>query len=138
MTRTDNTQQAKQQAEAQYQSIVEMVARLRQAEADNDDKAVEEAIQAIQEDPLSVEVRTGWYSYSTAQYVIEPQVEEYLILLCTGGPACKIVGNLSETGEPETARIEYQDWGTPWIEYPLTSTQEATVLEYARQFYFGE
>lgn len=128
---TQERDHARQQANAQMRSIADMVAHLHQADADDDDNARGEAIRAIQEDPLSIEVRSGWHSPGT-----DAQAEEYRILLCTGGPACQIVGHLSAMGEPETARIEYQDWGTPWAEYRLTDEQEAIVLEYARQFCF--
>lgn len=93
----------------------------------------EDARERIQEDPLSVEVRSGWCSNPS-----ELKPEEYTILLCTGGPACRIIGDLSEHGDPETARIEYQDWFTPWVDYPLDSEEEADVVRYAQQFYFGQ
>jgi len=31
------------------------------------------------------------------------------ILLCTGGPVVRIVGDLSQHHEPDSARLEYQD-----------------------------
>jgi hypothetical protein len=78
----------------------------------------DDARQAISEDPLSAEV-----------------VKEYRILLCTGGPACQIVGELNEYGEPETARLQHQDWFTPWQDHYC---DEDILLDYARNFYFGE
>ena len=88
--------------------------------------------QHIHEDPLSVEVRSDWHTPGS-----ESREGEYRILLCTGGPACRIVGQLSQYSEPETARIEHQDWGTPWTEYRLDSDEEKIVLTYAQQFYFS-
>ena len=93
----------------------------------------EEARQTIQEDALSVEMRSGWVSNRE-----EMKPEEYNILLCTGGPACRIIGTLSEHGEPEDATLQYQDWGTPWTDYRMDSEEEADVVKYAQQFYFGE
>ena len=61
-----------------------------------------------------------------------------MILLCTGGPAVRIVGDLNEHGEPDTARIEYQDWFTYWERLPIKREQEDLLLDYARCFYFGE
>ena len=49
-----------------------------------------------------------------------PTPEEFEILLCTGGPACRIVGDLDESCQPSSARIEHQDWGTPWTELSRT------------------
>lgn len=92
----------------------------------------EAAEQRIQEDPLCVELRSGWYTPGS-----EPEPEEYTILLCTGGPACRIIGDLDERGDPRTARIEHQDWFTPWTEYRMDSEEESDVVTYARQFMFS-
>jgi hypothetical protein len=126
---------AQEQAKAQFESIKEMVADLNKARADEDDDAFEEAEQTIHEDPLSVEVRTDWY---TLDQDSDKKPAFYRILLCWGGPACQVVGDLSEHGEPETAKIEYQDWGTRWTEYRLNREEEEIVLTYARCFYYGE
>jgi hypothetical protein len=121
---------AKDQAKLKLEHITEMVRALERADSDG---AREEAEQTIHEDPLSVEVRSPWYTPGS-----EPgEPEEFMILLCTGGPACRIIGKLDQHGEPETARIEYQDWGIPWTEYRLNRDKEKTVLTYCRQFYFG-
>lgn len=123
---------AREQSKAQLQSITEMVGALRVA-IDRGD-SLEQAVEAIHADALSVQVRSDWYDPGSD--VGSPT--EYNILLCTGGPAVRIIGTLSEYLEPDSARIQYQDWGTPWTDYPLTSEQEAIVLEYAQQFYYGE
>ena len=115
------------QAQAQLESIEEMVKALQDADDDED------ARQTIEEDALSVEVRSAWTTVGE-----QMQADEYCILLCTGGPAVRIVGGLGNFNEPDSARIECQDWGTPWTDFPLTSDQEQTVLAYARCFYFGE
>ena len=161
MTKPD--ERAKEQARAQLDSIVAMVKRLEHCrDCDGEDcelsdaeiyegidlyykegnEATEEekeqyhneegVREAITEDPLSVQVRSGW-----AASPEEMEAEEYEILLCTGGPACRIVGDL-DRGEPDTANIEYQDWFTPWVRYGDTTNEEdEALLTYARQFYFG-
>lgn len=93
----------------------------------------DEARQTIQEDALSVEVRSGWQS---AGETLTPS--EFAILLCTGGPAVRIRGELNEYNEPDRAWLEYQDWGTPWTQYfgnDVNDIQD-TLLAYAREFYF--
>jgi hypothetical protein len=90
----------------------------------------EDARQRIQEDPLAVEVRSDWTSPGEP---LEPS--EFMILLCTGGPAVRIVGELNR-GEPCRARLEYQDWGTPWARY--FGADSATLCQYASHFYFEE
>ena len=158
-----NTDNARNQALSQYEGIFDMVERVRHAETctepetcDIDIKEVtsllgyslqdmdeaelrelyhdeESAREAIQEDPLSVQVRTGWHTPGD-----NVKADEYEILLCTGGPAVRIIGDLDKYQEPSNATLEYQDWSTPWTEYPLNSGQKETLLDYARSFYFGE
>ena len=92
----------------------------------------DEARQAIEEDALSVEVRSAWHEIDG-----DSDPGEYCILLCTGGPAVRIIGRLDQYSEPESARLQYQDWYTPWQELILSSTDYATLLTYAQCFYFG-
>lgn len=166
----DRLADAKRQGQAQFESILEMVQELRGARADNeiakDDaaswkayNAAEQAEQRIHEYALSVEVRSDWYvPTGTVDDAIKAVPAEYRILLCTGGPACQIVGTLNEHCEPETARMEVQDWFQPWTEYrpqmlagapgeamesdsPAAGCQETAqdvMLAYARCFWFGE
>lgn len=91
------------------------------------------AIERIQEDALSVEVRSGWGPPRADQFAYP--YEEFKILLSTGGPASRIRGEL-DNGEPVRAWLEVQDWGTPWTQY--FDIEQDTLLAYARCFYFGE
>lgn len=93
----------------------------------------DDARQRIQEDPLSIQVRSGWYSPGEDS----PAPEEFEILLSTGGPAVRILGELDERGEPSRAWIQWQDWGTPWTDYYEPGMRDEC-LEYASHFYFGE
>lgn len=87
------------------------------------------------EDALEVSVREGWHAPRAEQ---EKPVE-YYILLGTGGPASRIVGELDEYGQPTSATYEFQDWFKPWTAADdLSDEEEATLLEYAREFWFGE
>ena len=113
------------QARALLSSVLEMVDA---GEIDYDGDMLD--AEAIQE---RINVRTDWY-WPDAE---DNNPTEYTILLCAGSPACRIIGDLSEYGEPETARIEYQDWLTPWVDYPIDNDEEEKVLTYCRQFYFG-
>ena len=173
------TDTAQDQARAQFESVAAMVARLTHAQectpsqcpltdeeitegiemvpTSNPDRLEQyrdmyhdpdEAEQRIHEDPLSVQVRNDWHD-PVKSGGSDPV--EYEILLCTGGPAVRMRGTLDPYSQPNTARLDYQDWGTPWTEYhhPATSTElhdaaaeatryRETLLAYARQFYFGE
>lgn len=90
----------------------------------------DEARQIIQEDPLEVQVRSDWESPGAPLEAVE-----FMVLLCTGGPAVRIVGELNR-GEPCRAWLEYQDWGTPWTQWFGASSD--TLCEYAANFFFGE
>lgn len=127
----------KSQAVAWHREIVGMVADLRRAFDANDENAEERARERIQESALSVEVRSGWYSPGCPDDD-RRKPEEGCILLCTGGPAVRILCNLSEHGEPTDVVIEYQDWGTPWTEYhPGGVAGDDTLERFAGCFYFG-
>lgn len=108
------------------------------ATIDGDEAKEREHIeQRIQECPLSVQVRGGWYSPGQAHDRIgEP--EEFEILLSTGGPALRIRGELDEHCEPSRAWLEFQDWGTPWTEFHGEGAPaQDTLLTFCRVFYFG-
>lgn len=94
-----------------------------------DNESEEEAREAIQNDPLEVQVRSDWTSPGE-----ELTPVEFMILLSTGGPAVRIVGELSEHGEPDRAWLEYQDWGTPWTRY--YPAESDVLVEYASNFCF--
>lgn len=152
----ENTLHWRSQADAQLSSIREMVAALTAAEESEDYSAREDAITAIHEDALSVEVRTGWMpadAYSNAMSVtglsqekvsrddLEPfKPAEFRILLCTGGPAVQIRGELSEHGEPEAEkiRLQGQDWFQPWQDAAISGEDRQILARYAQCFYFGE
>jgi len=127
-TPTKKLSHSEEQAQSQMESIREMVAAL----GAGDDEKRERAEQAIHEDPLSVEVRSGWHKPGAALTL----AKEYILLLCTGGPACRLIGEL-EDGEPISARLEHQNWRTPWTPCLLSRRDEDVLLRYARCFYFG-
>ena len=85
----------------------------------------EEAEEAIYNNPLDIQFRSGWASSAED---LEP--EEFCILLCTGGPAVRIVGELGNHGEPCRAWLEYQDWGTPWT---MLFDGQSDALDYAQR-----
>ena len=88
----------------------------------------DDARQRISEDALEVTVRSGWVSFGT-----EMTADDFQILLCTGGPAVRIMGELDQHGTPCRAWIEYQDWGTPWTQY--FGAEQSRLLAYAQHFF---
>lgn len=96
-----------------------------------DCKSEDEARERIQKDDLSIEVRSGWTPLGDTL-----TADEFMILLSTGGPATRIVGELDENGEPYRAWLEAQDWFQPWTRY--FNAEQDVLLAYAQCFYFGE
>ena len=61
----------------------------------------------------------------------------YEILLCTGGPAVRIIGPLTSYDEPDDALLQCQDWFTPWQPVTVPHTTQMALQDFARSFYFG-
>ena len=120
------------QARAQMDSISDMMRRYREAQSMDNYTALDAVEQEIYEDPLEISVRSLWTPMG-----MPLEADEFRILLCTGGPAVQIVGDLAEHGcvfgDP---RLQYQDWFTPWTDYPLTSEQQEDLLAYCQMFSF--
>jgi hypothetical protein len=123
---------AEQQGRSQLESIVAMVGALCAAANDNEREAAQTT---IQEDPLSIEVRGDWHAVGADA----AKPSEFMILVCTGGPAVRIIGELDKHCEPENATVEYCDWFTAWHTlHGVTETETDALLEYCRQFYFAD
>jgi len=138
----EETERAEQQAGAQLASIEDLVACLDHAESCDDAACgadcphdVDTARQTIMGDALDVQVRGEWH---TPGAIDSAAPYEYKILLCWGGPSVQIVGTLDADNQPDSARLQYQDWFTEWTDYPLTQEEEETLLKYAPQFYFDQ
>lgn len=93
-------------------------------------KDKEDAETKIQEDALSVRVfgERVWGEW---------QADKFELLLATGGPAVRIMGELDDNCEPSRAWLETQDWGTLWTQYYVEGIQD-TLLTYSRCHYFGD
>ena len=98
---------------------------------DNQSDVEESLREQVQDSPLSVLVRSGWCAPGE-----QSEPEEWEILLSTGGPALRLVGDFNRCGEPCSCRLQYQDWGTLWTEH-FGADQDA-LCWFAGQFYFGE
>jgi hypothetical protein len=126
------TSHAIQNVVSWYETIQDQLARLKaECRPEGDTEAYETIREEIQDSPLAVEVRSGWHSLGSAG---EP--EEFQILLSTGGPALRIVGKLDLLNCPEHSRLQWQDWGTPWMDCSFADS--ATLDAWAAQFWFGE
>jgi hypothetical protein len=81
--------------------------------------------------PLAAQVRSAWADPGAT---LSAREGEYCLLLTTGGPALRVIGELNGYYEPDSARLEWQDWGSLWTNVPCDRTP---LLTYAQSFYFG-
>ena len=127
---TTATNHAAANAAAWCETILDQLARLKVACRDSDE-TYDVIREEIQQSALSLQVRSDWEELGTD---LEPG--ELCILLSTGGPALRIVGDLGRFNCPKDCRMEYQDWGTPWTEYRAIGS--AVLDSWAAQFYWGD
>jgi len=138
--KTKTEDRAASQARAQLDCIIEMLTAYNKAEKHGEvtyegyDYGEDSMREAITEDALSVEVRSDWH-YPGSE---DGKPTEFNILLCTGGPAVRIIGDLDQYMQPDSARIEYQDWGTPWTEYFTADEDQEALDRFCGFFYFGD
>lgn len=98
--------------------------------AAGDCESEDEARQRIEDDPLSVEVRSDWVTPGE-----DMTAGEFRIVLCTGGPHVELVGDLDDYKQPSRVRVIYKDWGDRGELYDF---DRDSVLRYCRCLYFGE
>jgi len=133
------TEQAQQQAQAQLEAIRELMEAMERASSgedvtfDGEEMDWDDLQERGREWPLSVLVRSAWQTPGDPL-----QSSEFEVLLCTGGPAVRIRGDLSQHNEPEIVRLEYQDWFTSWHRLTMSSEEQEALLGFARLFWFGE
>lgn len=90
------------------------------------------------ESALSVEVRSGWHSPGS-----DYELDEFRIVLSTGGPATQIIGKLDGYQQPADADFQVQDWFKPWTTSTLSADHEHEDYEhdalmwFVSCFYFG-
>lgn len=115
--------------EDEYPSEAEELDKLTEAAGEHTDQ--DGAREAIQENPLSVEVRSAWASVGE---ILTP--DEFRVVLCTGGPHVELVGVLDDNREPSRVRVIFKDWGEGGEYYPDEAEREA-LMTYLGQLYFG-
>jgi len=107
-------------------------------EVNDEDRQVyhdeDEAREQIRDDAIEVSVRVE--TWTPPGQPLVPDV--YRVLFTTGGPAGQVKGDLGPYNQPENAKIQYQDQSTPWTTLYTTQEQRDALLEYARQFPYGE
>lgn len=96
----------------------------------------DEAREQIMDDPLEITYRTGWLNHGeVCDGIDKGNIEECCILLCTGGPAVRILCDVDHRGTLRRPIVQYQDWGTPWTELlSITSEQHSALETYISNF----
>lgn len=93
-------------------------------------ESYDEAEQMIWDAPLSIMLSGRWPVRR------EPVADGFEILLSTGGPATRIIGDLDDHMQPYNCKLQAQDWFTPWETY---DGADGEILErYCQNFYLGE
>ncbi len=134
MTHATKDNRAVECARGCLEKIKERVETLHHAYEANNYEADDAARETLCQNAYGIAVRSDWVNPGT-----EMKPGEYLITLAGGGPAARISGMLDEFGEPTSAGLEYQDWFEPWTPYfDMTIRDNEAILEYAKQFYFGD
>jgi hypothetical protein len=95
------------------------------------DRLGEDVTEYARELPLSVLVRSDWHHVGS-----ESTHSEFEILLSTGGPAVRVLGDLDTYLEPYRPGLQFSDWGVSWTEHPESNCD--ALLWFAGLFYFGE
>lgn len=101
----------------------ESIASAMQAAADDAD-----AEQRLYEIPLAIEVRSGWYTPGDA-----PELEEFRVVLCTGGPRVELRGEIDHHGEPHKVRVAARDWGLSIEDVAECRDYSDTLLSFAQR-----
>jgi hypothetical protein len=135
----DKMEHARRCALGTMASIREMVEAMRAAEASDDGEAELEGDrldsdgirERMLESPLELTIR-GFRNHLNAW-----EADRYELLMGTGGPAVRIVGDLNG-GEASTAEMECQDWFTPWTPVPLEPEDCEALQAFVGQFYMGD
>lgn len=97
------------------------------------DRLVEQIEEEARDQVLSLEVRTGWHCPSDPP----SQPEQGCLTLTTGGPALRVLIELDCDAEVLECQLQHQDWGTPWIELPLTEADDEALCWFAGLFTYA-
>lgn len=115
-------------------NIEELLERYDAAEEADDDDEMDKIRQEINESPLSLQVRSDWHS--PGEENVQPG--EFELLLSTGGPALRLIGELDRCEPYGQMRLQWQDWGTPWTDCDTTTEQDEQLERFAGFFWYGE
>ncbi len=91
-------------------------------------KAAAEAIQGL---AMACEVRSAWQPCGNKLLPYE-----FRVLLAASSNVVELCGELSWYGYPRTARLMYQAYGRPAVEYRGAKLDTAALLDFAARFNF--
>ena len=123
---TKEGSRAFEQAQLQLDEI-QRLADLLEKDPDNDELQDE-----LRDLAVSQEVRSCWQTVGQ-----ELEAGMYRLVLCTGGPHVEIQGSLSGAGDPDSAVLYCQDWGTGLQEVSVTEPERELLVWFAELFYWG-
>jgi hypothetical protein len=127
------TDSAEQSARGVLAQIAQWQHTCKVANLVGDEQQLEEVHEQAREYPLSLAVRDGWHAVGDTAVP-----EEAEILLCTGGPAVRLLVSLDGYCEPDALTLQCQDWFTPWRDVATSGEEYAALLWFAGLFFYGE
>lgn len=123
----NSKQQAKEQAEANLESIRDIIKKFQDAKSAPDRDDIRKRIHEM---PLGVKVSGN----ALAGKDIEP--ERYTITLTTGGPHVELIGDLdAKQGRPANAKLKAYSHNEEVARHGNPKNDK--LLKFARMFYFG-
>jgi len=121
---------AERQAKAKLSGIQELMRAYDKVEEQQNEQ--DSILEDIQNYALDVQIREGFHSIGQEGDM------EYALLLCTGGPAVRVRGDLDQFGYPISAILEFQDWFTSWEGVDISIKEEEILVRFASFYYFME
>ena len=129
-----NNDKAKEQAKIQIDGIVELIGKLVNLTSDETETQMDDLRAEIYGSVLSIRVRTDWHTLGDPE---DYRPIEFELLLCTGGPAVKICGDLDQNYRPSDPEVWYQDWYTLWELYTgITPIEQQSLKLFCEEFCF--
>lgn len=130
----DTIAQYKEQPPIHDEWLTDAIGEIPWDDLDDLDDLRDHIWERMQEMPLSLMVRSGWYTPGAS----DNQPEDFYILMSTGGPAVRIYGDLDHYKCPYRPKLQCQDWFSPWETLHTSQEDDEALQWFCGCFYFGE
>jgi hypothetical protein len=131
MNNTNTSDRATEQALMQMARIRELWGIASLAADAGDDELIASVQDQLIDMPLFVCVRDGFPAV-----VIGGEPTQCEILLCTGGPTCRVLVQVGSDGDATHVMLQTQDWYQPWRDVEIGESDRQALMYFARQFWY--